>query len=147
MARKRGRSSHEETRDLERTGQPEGVSAKRDSKMADETERKSDQPADVGDATGAPGAGAPSHPVATREYVVTVDTTTWVPTKIETLDSATGERKELPAEEYAAAMAYFGFTQPAAALSAADYASAITPIVESYWKGYTDYLKALTSAK
>jgi len=83
----------------------------------------------------------------TSQYVVTLDNTTGMPTKVEKLDEATGQRKELTPQEYVTLMAYGGYVGPAAALGAAAYSAAIGPVIESYWRGYTDYVNTLISGK
>jgi hypothetical protein len=84
---------------------------------------------------------------ATSQYVVTVDNNTCLVVKIEKLDEGTGDRKELSASEYLACMAYAGQVNPASALTGAAYSASAAPLVQGYWQGYVDYLKALTSTK
>jgi hypothetical protein len=132
--------------------------------MADE-ENKQAEPSEGG---GGASREKPSAPVtekavaaapakATSQYVITVDNKTGMPTKIETLDAESGQRKELSPHEYAA-MAYYcmayGMAPPTAAMSGVASSSAaspgsavVTPLIQAYWNGYTDYLKALAPSK
>jgi len=84
-------------------------------------------------------------PERTSQYVVTVDNTTGIPTKIEKLDSSTGERKELSQAEYLQLGA--AYTNPVAAMSGVPgylgAPSASEGLNSAYYKGVLDYLNAL----
>lgn len=102
-------------------------------------------------------------------YVVTIDNTTGAPVKIESLDEATGKRKELSLQQYAqalissgmvslpgsafslsAGMSSYAFALPfSAGLSgyASPYAAEGDPTLQAYYQGMIDYLTATASRK
>jgi hypothetical protein len=95
-----------------------------------------------GEAIPLPGEQEPpvaEKPVATRrkisQYVVSVDDATGFTVKVEKLDEATGQRKELTQEEYAAAYALVSYAMP--------YYAAYTAPLYDPMQAYRSYLKAL----
>lgn len=94
-----------------------------------------------------------SPPPRTSQYVVTLDNRTGLAVKIENLNEKTGEKTELSKEEYAAIMLYGRPVPTSAAKSALDSPmSSRAPsqgenaaLTEAYYRGVTDYIKALTS--
>ena len=109
-----------------------------------------------------------SPPPPTSLYVVEVDNKTGIAAKIEHLDEKTGERKELTDQEY---KRIFPFGRPgrrpapvvkqitapsrsvtpplkgrpAPTLSQAPFSAENTELVQAYYRGVADYIKALTS--
>lgn len=83
-------------------------------------------------------------PQRTSQYVVTLDNTTGIPTKIEKLDSSTGERKELSQAEYLQLGSLYT-NPPLAAMSGVTGGTPSTSeaLNSAYYKGVLDYLNAL----
>jgi hypothetical protein len=84
----------------------------------------------------------------TSEYVVTVNNSTGLPTKIEKLDSETGKRKELTEAEYLQMVSaatsqqplnYLGFGSTVASEAVSD------AVTQAYYRGIVDYLNTLSS--
>jgi hypothetical protein len=108
--------------------------------------------------TSSPGAGqlpAVTPQQSTSQYIVTVENRTGQ-TKIEKLNAETGQRSELTQDEYAAiyvyasAGLYYGapyYSAPLAAYSAPYSMPGTDPLVLAYFRGVSDYLKALTGSK
>lgn len=153
-----GRSSPEQSepaRAADREDRPQddaGDSTTRGSSEDERTERRDESPA-----TERPVFSAPAP--RTSEYVVTVDNQTRLPIKVEKIDPKTGKRRELSKEEYAGiypagrppgAPRPAEAKRPASAASFSATASTPTPaeytaLVEAYYRGVADYIKAITS--
>lgn len=91
-------------------------------------------------------------PPRTTEYVVTVDNRSGIPVKIEKLDEKTAARTELSEAEYAAMMlggrprtAAFGSAAPGPFLATAPPPAAPVnqALVDAYYRGVADYIKAI----
>jgi hypothetical protein len=111
-------------------------------------------PSHAGDAAAQAGVAVPApaqeaESPKTCEFVVTVDMNTWLPTKIETLNAVTGQRKALSTEEFSAVMSYCGYAPPAneSIVSQSPETASMSAAEREYWRGYSDYLKALASYK
>ncbi len=84
-------------------------------------------------------AAQPAPPAKAKSmsvYVVVVDDSTGLPTKIERLNEQTGERKELSTNEYAQVAAYSAMGALPAAAAASGNA-----FVQAYMQGIADYFK------
>lgn len=132
---------------------PNGDAADSATRPRKEDERTEER--EVAPATERPVFAAPAP--RTSEYVVTVDNQTRLAIKIEKVDPKTGKRRELSKDEYAGI--YPAGRPPGAARSAetnrparAAAFSTTTPtpaeytaLVEAYYRGVADYIKAITS--
>jgi hypothetical protein len=111
----------------------------------------SNSPKSTGDATERP--AKMSEKKKTTQYVVTVDNATGFASKIEKLDEATGDRTELTRQQYADA-AYYAAVAPyvsAALPSSGAFALSSTPtvdprstVIDAYYRGVSEYLRALS---
>jgi len=85
-------------------------------------------------------------PKRTSQYVVTIETATGLPTKIEKLDADTGEKRELSQSEYLQLGSTY--TNPYTNPLTSGFTESATPgtsedVTTAYYRGVIDYLKAL----
>jgi hypothetical protein len=97
--------------------------------------------------TNRPATEKPSGPSARKvsRYTVLVEDDTGVIARIEKVDPKTQQSRELTAEEYGLAYAFASYSAPYyASLAASMFDPLNSAVVRAYYKGLSDYVKALT---